>query len=116
MEADDLVRLLIAFALNAFGMLADGKTGGATSLYLLGSKFSHRCLNPSFVFHGQDGTLAFRAIRAAAPGEVLTISYLGPWGRCSAPARRRNLFESKGFACLCADCLAPDLLRCLPCP
>ena len=59
--------------------LADGKTGGATSLYLLGSKFSHRCINPTAVFHGQDGTLAFRALRAAEAGEGLTISYLGPW-------------------------------------
>ncbi|KAL1521413.1 hypothetical protein AB1Y20_021077 [Prymnesium parvum] len=116
MAREQLERLLVACALNAFGYLADGRTGGATSLYLLGSKFTHRCIDPAAVFHGQEGMLAFRTIRPVEEGEVLTISYLGPWGRASAPARRRLLYESKGFACLCADCLAADRLRLLPCP
>lgn len=113
---EDLERLLCAFTLNGFGYLADGKTGGLTSLYQLGSKFTHRCIDPSVTFHGQDGALAFRTLREVAAGEVLTISYLGPWGRTSIPARRRLLYETKGFACFCDDCRAPDLLRKLPCP
>ena len=62
---DELIRLLVAFHLNAFGYLADGKTGGATSLYRLGSKFPHQCLNPCATFHGQDGALAFRCVTSS---------------------------------------------------
>lgn len=76
---EEMVRLLVAFSLNAFGGVADGRTCGRTSLYLLGSKFSHRCIRPTAVFHGEKGTLAFRSLREVAPGEILTISYLGPW-------------------------------------
>ena len=138
----------VIFALNAFGFLADGATGGATTLYWAGSKFTHRCLKPNACFHGDDGKLSFRAVRPPPPppsapappsappghdhhlhhlhhphplhhprhrhrrhlrlllqvrpiaaGDVLTISYLGPWAHCAIPLRRATLLATKGFAC-----------------
>jgi hypothetical protein len=58
----ELVHALVVFDLNAFGMLNDGRTGGRSSLFLLGSKFTHRCLRPNVVFHGVDGALVFHAV------------------------------------------------------
>ena len=113
----DLEQVVMIFALNAFGRLADGLTNGATSLYCRSAKFTHRCVKPSVVFHGQDGTLNFRATRAIASGEIPTISYLGAAAHASAPRRRRLLYQSKAFMCTCDDCIAqPDLYRQLPCP
>ena len=94
-----LERVLCVFALNAFGYLADGLTGGATSLYPRSAKFTHRCLSPSVVFHGQEASLCFRATRDIEAGEVLTISYLGAMAHCGALRRRRLLYESKGLVC-----------------
>ena len=36
---------------------ADGTTGGATTLFWAASKFTHRCLRPNAVFHGNTGRL-----------------------------------------------------------
>jgi hypothetical protein len=44
---EDLERALVVFELNGFGQLADGRTNGATAIFPLGSKFSHRCLAPN---------------------------------------------------------------------
>ena len=116
LSAAELLSAAVAFSLNAFGYLADGTTGGATTVYWAASKFTHRCLCPNAVFHGDAGRLSFRAARAVAPGEVLTISYLGPWAHCLAPLRRKTLQATKGFDCLCTDCLGADVMRPLPCP
>ena len=113
----ELERVLCVFACNAFGFLADGYTRGATSLFVRASKFTHRCLDPSVVFHGQGGALCFRATRPIAKGEVPTISYLGWQAHCGTPRRRRLLLASKGFLCGCDDCVErPDAYRQLPCP
>ena len=116
LPAAELLSAAMVFSLNAFGYLADGTTGGATTVFWAASKFTHRCLRPNAVFHGDAGRLTFRAVRAVAPGEVLTISYLGPWAHCLAPLRRKTLWKTKGFGCLCADCLGEDVMRPLPCP
>ena len=79
-----MARALCVFDLNAFGYLDDGRTKGATTLFPLAAKFTHRCLRPNCCFHGVDGKLTFRAVRDIAAGEVLTVSYLGPWAHCSA--------------------------------
>lgn len=44
---EDLERALVIFEVNGFGQLADGRTNGATAIFPLGSKFSHRCLAPN---------------------------------------------------------------------
>lgn len=114
-ELADLERCVCVFALNAFGFLADGASGGATSLFVRGAKFTHRCLRPSVVFHGQSGSLCFRATRSISAGEVPTISYLGRSAQCGSERRRRLLQDSKGFACGCVDCQSADSYRLLPC-
>lgn len=116
LDVADMERIVCIFALNSFGMLADGASNGATSLFVRGAKFTHRCLLPSAVFHGQDGTLCFRATRPISAGEIPTISYLGQKALCGTARRRRLLQESKGFTCACADCCEPDSYRLLPCP
>lgn len=112
----EIARALCAFELNAFGNLADATTAGATSLFLWGSKFSHRCISPNVVFHGIDTGLAFRAARPIESGQVLSICYLGPASHASTPLRRTLLFKAKGFFCRCEDCEGVDRLRALPCP
>lgn len=89
LEPGCVERALSVFALNAFGFLADGLTEGATSLYVRGAKFTHRCLSPSVVFHGQCGKLCFRSTRPIAIGEIPTISYLGVMAHCGSPRRRK---------------------------
>ena len=114
--AADLARACVVFTLNCFGHLADGVTGGAPTLFWLASKFTHRCLRPNSVFHGEGGRLHVRAVRPIAKCDVLTISYLGVWAHCAAPLRRGLLMRTKGFRCRCEDCAAPDVMRSLPCP
>jgi hypothetical protein len=117
LACEDLEQVLIVCALNAFGYLSDDLTGGATSLFPRGAKFTHRCITPSVIFHGQESSLCFRATRDLAAGEIPTISYLGANAHCGALRRRRLLWESKGFVCTCADCATiADRYRALPCP
>ena len=112
-----LERALCAFSLNSFGDLADGITGGAASLYVRATKFTHRCLRPSVTFYTHGEALCFRTTQAVATGEVLTINYLGDAAHCGTPRRRQLLYKSKAFLCCCEDCVAkPDLNRRLPCP
>ena len=117
LPAVDIERICVVFALNAFGLLADSVSEGATSLFCRGSKFTHRCLQPSVTFHGMAGHLCFRATRRIAAGEIPTICYLGANGHCGTPRRRRLLYSSKGFVCSCDDCTRhADSYRRLPCP
>jgi len=117
LACEDLEQVLIVCALNAFGYLSDDLTGGATSLFPRGAKFTHRCITPSVIFHGQESSLCFRATRDLEAGEIPTISYLGANAHCGALRRRRLLWESKGFVCTCADCATiADRYRALPCP
>ena len=113
---DGVYRCLCIFALNGFGYLADGLTGGGIALYLTGSKFTHCCLRPNCHFHGQNGRLTFRSVRPIEAGEILTIDYLGPCGECAAPRRRKQLLAAKAFECACTECALPDTLRPPPCP
>ena len=113
---DGVYRCLCIFALNGFGYLADGLTGGGIALYLTGSKFTHCCLRPNCHFHGQNGRLTFRSVRPIEAGEILTIDYLGPCGECAAPRRLKQLLAAKAFECACIECALPDTLRPLPCP
>ena len=91
-----LERVLCVFALNAFGYLADGLTGGATSLYPRSAKFTHRCLSPSVVFHGRHRSASEQ--RDIEAGEVLTISYLGAMAHCGA-LRLVDFYMSRGLVC-----------------
>ena len=70
----ELERALVIFELNGFGQLADGKTNGATAIFPLGSKFSHRCLAPNCAFHGQAGRNNWRAVKRI---QVLGLRYSG---------------------------------------
>jgi hypothetical protein len=83
------------------------RSGGGTAVYGVASMMNHAC-DPSAeaLLHAR-GTLRVVATRDLAPGDEVTISYLGEAG-AGLPVgdRRGRLAAGYGFECRCARCVA----------
>jgi hypothetical protein len=102
MPHERYARLLGAAQLNAFGITT---ARGAVLTALLGgaaSMLNHSCDPSVLVSHGADHSVGFVTDREVAPGDELTISYMGLDSSCT---ERQELLTSKyGFACAqCAE-------------
>lgn len=116
-DGEELMRFLHIIDLNIHKDEESSGNSGFAGLFVLGSKFSHSCAPNSGWGFSPDGCLEYRAIRAIAPGDLLTFSYVGNgMNLLSSTIQRRLRLASLWFVCSCARCLAPDLARRLPCP
>eukprot|EP00445_Apocalathium_hangoei_P004747 CAMPEP_0203862738 /NCGR_PEP_ID=MMETSP0359-20131031/13765_1 /ASSEMBLY_ACC=CAM_ASM_000338 /TAXON_ID=268821 /ORGANISM="Scrippsiella Hangoei, Strain SHTV-5" /LENGTH=451 /DNA_ID=CAMNT_0050780181 /DNA_START=77 /DNA_END=1432 /DNA_ORIENTATION=+ len=64
---------------------------------------AHSCRPNCHVAHEGAGVVALRAVAPIAPGEEITISYLGDLGG-SGEDRRAELARTRFFACTCERC------------
>ena len=86
-------------------------------LYEQHSRINHSC-NPNAVVQPseQDGQ-CIRAVTNIAPGDEITISYLGLFLYADGPTRRAQLAQHKHFVCACSRCTSsPDAAAAIPCP
>eukprot|EP00899_Mesostigma_viride_P028579 jgi/Mesvir1/8906/Mv02788-RA.1 len=110
-----LSRVFQAWLLNGQSFRRPGHPS-TTALFRMASLCSHSCA-PNASFHTHTGQLILRASRRIAPGEAVTISYLGPDQLLLPTATRAQiLWEGWVFRCRCDRCLGEDRCRVLPCP
>ena len=91
-----------------FAISVDGHEVGV-ALSVPGSYFSHSCA-PNLAFSGavspgQPVRLLFRATRDAKRGDLATVPYIDPFGRCETI--RQRLLEGYHFKCTYATALPP---------
>ena len=90
--------------------------GGGTAVYAMASLLNHDCAPTAQASLHARAELRVHALRHIAPGEELTISYLGEAEgsafattsgelRAAAEQRRAQLARGYGFVCSCARCL-----------
>jgi len=78
-------------------------------VYELGSLANHACVPNARFRVSPDGTLRVHAIGAIPAGEEVTISYALGLSLLHWKARRRILWDSKGFHCTCKMCVGEQL-------
>jgi len=82
--------------------------GDGSAVYRVTSRFNHACA-PSCVTSWNMARREFRlhAIKSIAPGEEITVNYLGP--ECHVLSREARMAElrRRGFECACATCAQP---------
>lgn len=88
----------------------------AAAVFLLASRFNHSCMpNVHYSWQhklGSSGPQVFHALRDIAPGEELTISYLGIRGTVdSATNRQERLMSCFKFKCVCSCCVLTGSAR-----
>ena len=102
---DEALRLLAAARMNAFGC----------GWYFLTDMFNHSC-RPNcwkFVQGAPAGESCVRTLRAVAPGEELTLDYLGDMHTADRASRRERLRQQFSFDCDCDLCLGTGELASL---
>lgn len=73
------------------------------------SMYNHDC-RPSVAFHLENGLVhRTSAVRTAAAGEELSISYVDSYR--ARDVRRARTKQNWGFECSCAQCMLPEALR-----
>ncbi|KAL3809580.1 hypothetical protein ACHAXA_005796 [Cyclostephanos tholiformis] len=103
-----VVRFLLVYSCNAF-------EGGR--IYLTLSRANHSCDPNAVVVVGGGGGVGdddndVSALRAAcdiAPGDEITVSYLGRYLYAGYAIRRRLLLANKHFVCRCDRCSSDDV-------
>jgi hypothetical protein len=125
-DCETLIKILLIYSCNAF-------EGGR--LYHTLSRCNHSCNPNAVVVEGSgDGASSneekganmkcsnndvsiLKAACDIAPGEEITISYLGKYLFASYPIRQRLLQANKHFVCCCDRCAGGgDLASRVPCP
>ena len=128
LSPEELGALLGALLTNAFGIRAAGEERArrldvrpsALAVSLAASLFNHSCEPNVITDHRlvDDGMLVFRAARRISAGEACFIAYTA--SEEPTYVRRRELFRSKSFWCVCAKCADPlegdTFGGCLRCP
>ncbi|KAJ3163172.1 hypothetical protein HDU86_002341 [Geranomyces michiganensis] len=113
--AETLKSLLKILATNAHEFVEDGAV--YVGLYEKGSKLAHSC-SPKTVYLGDGRTLKHYAVQPIKAGDVITTNYtVRDDIRACHPThlRRAHLLRTKFFHCECTRCIAPDVLRTIPC-
>lgn len=95
------------------------KGGMYLSVLCLGiSHLKHSCSPNALLGMGKEaGTIELRALKPIAPGDEVTVSYLGE-PDLMVPTSERQAYLKKRwqFRCVCERCGAPDMLRAFKCP
>jgi hypothetical protein len=76
-------------------------------VYNYASYANHRCVsyNTHWIIDSATGTMKFFAVRDIAPGDWITIPYVGETHKIDTVRRRAILREKMDFECRCPDCL-----------
>ena len=75
--------------------------------FLIGSRINHSCF-PNLVFVAGRESGRFQALRPIKAGEELLHFFLGKELLLPSELRRRHLWRSKCFKCLCKRCEAQE--------
>lgn len=82
------------------------RSGGGTAVYGVASMMNHDCAPSAEALLHARGTLRVAAARELAPGDEVSISYLGEAGAALGVGDRRGrLAAGYGFECRCARCV-----------
>ena len=103
---DDAQRIMLVWACNSF-------QGGR--VYSEHSRVNHSC-DPNGVIQADEDGQRIRAVADIAPGDEITISYLGVLQYTETRVRKQELAERKHFDCQCDRCVnRPDIAASIPC-
>mmetsp|Transcript_37936 Transcript_37936/g.118348 ORF Transcript_37936/g.118348 Transcript_37936/m.118348 type:complete len:565 (+) Transcript_37936:1-1695(+) len=106
LKVAELQAAMLAIEMNIF-------TGG--HVFQLFSRVNHSCF-PNTVYIASKEGRRLRALRRIAEGEQLVHCYLGEEQLVPTELRRRHLWRSKCFRCVCERCTAEaDPFRDMPC-
>ena len=83
----------------------DGAENDSAAVYRIGSRFNHDCLaSCATSWNGRLRKMTFHAVRSIAPGEEITVNYLGQAGHTQSRDARQAELRKLGFQCHCALC------------
>eukprot|EP01053_Blabericola_migrator_P013239 Blabericola_migrator_1__13238@NODE_91_length_14555_cov_140_209277_g81_i0_p2_GENE_NODE_91_length_14555_cov_140_209277_g81_i0NODE_91_length_14555_cov_140_209277_g81_i0_p2_ORF_typecomplete_len479_score73_37SET/PF00856_28/2_4e10SET/PF00856_28/3_7e03NOB1_Zn_bind/PF08772_11/1_4_NODE_91_length_14555_cov_140_209277_g81_i040445480 len=107
-------RALNAWRFNGFGHHAENE---GLILYDRISNMAHSCNSSATWHYGSNDAFVLRARQHLAPGDEITISYIGDEDLLKPTHTRRERLSSWQFTCRCDRCSDPvDLCRGFRCP
>mmetsp|Transcript_54020 Transcript_54020/g.173225 ORF Transcript_54020/g.173225 Transcript_54020/m.173225 type:complete len:373 (+) Transcript_54020:92-1210(+) len=114
-DRDGAVKAMLAVAFNAFSSTPHGRF---QMVYRTLAKANHSCIGNACVQAPEHGPGRLICIRAVAPNEEVTVSYLCDEELARPSAfRNRQLLERWEFECACQRCSGPvDDVRVFSCP
>lgn len=95
---------MLRVGVNTFALANNDRESAGPCLVLFGSRFNHAC-SSNATWTTKNGLFTFTAIKPIAPGEEVTVNYIGRQTFAdNFEARQLTLFNAYDFLCDCSAC------------